>query len=104
MVVLVRSMEMGSELESVRRAAAFRGGMDSAPNWKRTSTITFRIDMKVCLSTELKKPEILSLLSLLGLFFSLICWLVMSENLMMWNISAVCITCWPRSSFLYGGS
>ncbi|XP_058267205.1 unconventional myosin-XVIIIa isoform X2 [Hemibagrus wyckioides] len=39
-------MEMGSELEPVRHISAFRGVMDSTPNWKRTSTITFRIDMK----------------------------------------------------------
>lgn len=53
-------VEMGSDLEPVRDASAFRGVMDSTPHWKRTSTITFRIDMKVCLWTGLNKPEILS--------------------------------------------
>lgn len=62
----MHSMEMGSE--SVRRVSAVKGVMDSNPNWKRTSTITFRIDMKVCLWTELKKAKILSHLTV-GILF-----------------------------------
>ncbi|KAK3549402.1 hypothetical protein QTP86_001222 [Hemibagrus guttatus] len=45
-VEIVRKFLIGSELDPVRHISAFRGVMDSTPNWKRTSTITFRIDMK----------------------------------------------------------